>query len=116
MAIECCSTLSIAEVLCDNLTAYEAIRLYRVCSAIHNGNQMRREWWQHMESMICIATQSPIPPHRTTMSENDQTHEESNANHPVILSRANVTAHEISMGNDNRSIRRMPGTTIDQQW
>ena len=53
-AIECFSILSITEILCENLTAYTEIKLYRACKAIHYGNQIRRNWWQNMEHMIQI--------------------------------------------------------------
>ena len=79
MAIECCSTLSIAVALCESLTASEAIRLYRVCPAIYNGNQMHRELWQHMESTINIFTQPLIPTYQATVSEHHQTRGETNA-------------------------------------
>ena len=82
MAIECCSTLSIAEVLCENLTAYDEIRLYRTCKAIHHGNQTRREWWQHMENMILV-----------TMSDSRQTHGETNALLTAALTFENVAEH-----------------------
>ena len=34
-AVECLSTLSISEVLCENLTAYTEIKLYRASKTIH---------------------------------------------------------------------------------
>ena len=104
MAIECCSTLSVSEVLCENLTAYDEIRLYRACKAIYHGNQIRREWWQHMENMI-----------QATMSESSQTLGDTNAPLPSTLSRENVAVHEYNT-NDTRSLHHMPGTTVEQQW
>ena len=104
MAIECCSTLSIAEVLCENLTAYDEIRLYRTCKAIHHGNQARREWWQHMENMIQV-----------TMSENAETPGETNALPIATLSLANVAEHNRNM-RDTRRLHHMPGTAFEQQW
>ena len=104
MAIECCSTLSIAEVLCENLTAYDEIRLYRNCKAIHHGNQTRREWWQHMENMIQV-----------TMSESAQIPGETNALPIATLSLENVAVHDGNI-RDTRRLHHMPGTTIEQQW
>ena len=104
MAIECCSTLSIAEVLRENLTAYEEIRLYRTCHEIHNGNQARREWWQHMENMI-----------QATMSESSQTLGDINAPLPSILSLENIAEHNRNM-RDTRRLHHMPGTAFEQQW
>ena len=105
MAIECCSILSVSEVLSENLTAYDEIRLYRTCKAIYHGNQTRREWWQHMENMI-----------QATMSEHGQTHGEVNAPPHPTLSLENVAEHDNNMGNDTRRIHHMPGTTVEQQW
>ena len=104
MAIACCSTPSVSEVLCENLTAYDEIRLYRACKAIYHGNQVRREWWQHMENMI-----------QATMSEHGQTHGETNAPPHSTLSLANVAEHDGNM-RDTRAIHHMPGTTVEQQW
>ena len=65
-AIECFSILSITETLCENLTAYTEIKLYRACKAIHYGNQIRRNWWQNMEHMIQITLSKHNLPHEKT--------------------------------------------------
>ena len=55
MATECCCIPSITEVLCIYLLGNHEIRLYRTCQAIFISNQVRREWWQHVQVMNCLA-------------------------------------------------------------
>ena len=104
-AVECFSTLSITEILCENLTAYTEIKLYRACKAIHYGNQIRRNWWQCMEHMI-----------HATLSKHNQSHAETTAPPHSKLSLENVAEHDNNMGNDTRKIHHMPGETVEQQW
>ena len=104
-AVECFSTLSITEILCENLTAYTEIKLYRACKAIHHGNQIRRNWWQCMEHMIHAA-----------LSKHNQSHAETTAPPHSKLSLENVAEHDNNMGNDTRKNHHMPGETVEQQW
>ena len=92
-AVECFSTLSITEILCENLTAYTEINLYRASRTIHHGNQIRRSWWQCMEHMI-----------QATLSEHNQSHAETAAPPLSKLSFENVAEHDNNMGNDTRKI------------
>ena len=54
MATDCCSILSITEVLCIHLLGNEEMRLYRTCMTIYDSHQVRREWWQHVQHTNCL--------------------------------------------------------------
>ena len=86
-------------------TAYTEIQLHCACKIIHQGNQVRRNWWQCMEHMI-----------QATLSEHNQTHAETIAPPHSTLSLKNVAEHDSNMGNDTRTIHHMPGATFEQKW
>ncbi len=103
-AVECLSNLSITGILCENLTAYTEIKLYRACKTIHHCNQIRRSWWQCMEYMI-----------QTALSEHNQSHEETAAPPLSKLSFENFAEHN-NIESDTRKNHHMPGETVEQQW
>ena len=103
-AVECLSNPSITRILCESLTAYTEIKLYRACTTIYHGNQIRRSWWQYMEYMI-----------QTALSEHNQSHEETATPPLPKLSFENVAEHN-NTASDTRKTHHMPGETVEQQW
>ena len=116
MAVECFSILSITDVLCENLTAYDEIRLYRACKAIYHGNKVHREWIMRFREHIHAYYDRPALPKRKSQGSQEEPQVGTNAPPPLRLSMETIAVHNSRMGSDKRKLKRMPGETIDQKW
>ena len=116
MAAHCFSILSVTEILCENLSTYDEVRLYGTCSSIYHGNKVHREWILNFRNHIQAYYATPTLPKRHGQGSREQPQVEPNAPPPLRLSMETIAVHNSRMGSDKRKLKRMPGETIEQKW
>ena len=116
MAVECFSILSVTEILCENLSTYDEVRLYGTCSSIYHGNKVHREWLMKLRDHIHAYYDRPAFPKRNSQGSHEETQVEVNAPPPLRLSMETIAVHNSRMGSDKRKLKRMPGETVEQKW
>ena len=116
MAVECFSILFVTDILCENLSTYDEVKLYGACTAIYHGNKVHRDWLMRLRDHIHAYYDRPALPKSHSHGSHEQPQGEPNAPPPQRLSLENIAEHENNMGNDKRKIKHMPGETIEQNW
>ena len=116
MAVECFSILSVTDVLCENLSAEDEVRLYGTCSSIYHGNKVHRDWLLNFRNYIHGYNATPALPKRNSQGSHEDPQVEPKAPPPLRVSLETIAEHDSSMGNDKRKLKDMPGETIDQKW